>query len=79
MKTPLIRFRYSMHSGLVSQTKNNEIITHVSDGKKIVKATGKILKKQKIKVAGKSYDTLLVEPEIEGCERGFLKKPVIRS
>ena len=53
--------------------KNNEIITYVSDGKKIVKATGKILKKQKIKVAGKSYDTLLVEPEIEGVSGVFKK------
>ena len=53
--------------------KNNEIITHVSDGKKNVRATGKIIKKQKIKVAGKSYDTLLVEPEIEGVSGVFKK------
>ena len=53
--------------------ENNEIITHVSDGKKVVKATGKILKKQKIRVEGKAYNTLLVEPEIEGVSGVFKK------
>ena len=52
---------------------NNEIITYVSDGKKIIKGTGKILKKQKIKVAGNSYNTLLVQPEMEGV-RGVFEK-----
>lgn len=52
---------------------NNEIITHVSDGRKIVTATSKILKKEKIKVEGKSYNTLLVEPEIEGVSGVFKK------
>ncbi|MBN2417849.1 MAG: DUF3108 domain-containing protein [Deltaproteobacteria bacterium] len=52
---------------------NNEIITSVSDGKKVVKAAGKILKREKIKVAGKSYNTLLVEPEIEGISGVFKK------
>ena len=53
--------------------KNNEIIVRVTDGKKLIKATGKIIKKQKIKVAGKSYNTLLVQPEIEGVSGVFKK------
>jgi len=53
--------------------RNNEITTYVSDGKKVVKAIGRILKKQKIKVEGKTYNTLLVEPEIEGVSGVFKK------
>jgi len=52
---------------------NNEIIVNVADGKKLIKATGKIIKKQKIRVAGKSYNTILVEPEIEGVSGVFKK------
>lgn len=58
----------------IGQTdSNNEIIVNVADGKKSIKGIGKIIKKQKIKVAGKSYDTLLVEPEIEGLSGVFKK------
>lgn len=53
--------------------KNNEIQVMVTDGKKVIHAAGKILKKQKIKVAGKSYNTLLVQPEIEGVSGVFKK------
>ena len=52
---------------------NNEIITTVTDGRKIIKSTGKILKKQKIRVAGKTYNTILVQPEIEGVSGVFKK------
>ena len=45
----------------------------VADGKKLIKGTGKIIKKQKIKIAGKSYNTLLVEPEMEGVSGVFKK------
>ena len=52
---------------------NNEIIVHATDGKKTAEGTMKILKKQKIKVSGKHYDTLLVEPEVEGVSGVFEK------
>ncbi|MGD9162400.1 MAG: DUF3108 domain-containing protein [Desulfobacteraceae bacterium] len=52
---------------------NNEIKVNVADGKKLIKGTGKILKKQKIKISGKSYNTLLVEPEMEGVSGVFKK------
>jgi hypothetical protein len=52
---------------------NNEIIVDVADGKRLIKGTGKIIKKQKIRVSGKSYNTLLVEPELEGVGGVFKK------
>lgn len=38
---------------------------HVSDGKKTVLGTAKVLKREMIDVAGKSYDSFLVEPTLE--------------
>ena len=52
---------------------DNEIIVYVSDGKKAVRGVGKIVKKQKINVSEKSYNTLLVEPEMEGIGGVFKK------
>lgn len=52
---------------------NNEIIVNVADGKRLIKGTGKVIKRQKIKVSGKSYKTLLVEPEMEGVSGVFQK------
>ena len=52
---------------------NNEIVVNVADGKRLIKGTGKIVKKQKIRVSGKTYNTLLVEPELEGVGGVFKK------
>lgn len=52
---------------------NNEIIVHVCDGKRTVKGTAKIIKREKIKVNGTSYNTILFEPRMEGVGGVFEK------
>ena len=52
---------------------NNEITVHVTDGKRIVKAIAKIIKREKIKVEGTSYNTILFEPRMEGVGGVFEK------
>lgn len=44
--------------------ENNEIILPATDGKKMVLGKLNIIKREKIKVGGTSYDTFLVEPEL---------------
>ncbi len=45
----------------------------LTDGKKVIMANAKLLEKQKITIAEKSYDTIMVEPEIEGISGVFKK------
>lgn len=45
----------------------------LTDGKKVIRANAKLLGKQKVTIAEKSYDTILVEPEIEGISGVFQK------
>ena len=51
----------------------NEIRVNVTDGKRSINGVTKIIKKEKIKVAGKSYNTVLVEPEMNGVGGIFNK------
>jgi len=53
--------------------ENNEIIVNVTDGKRLVRGIAKIIKKEKIKVSGKSYNTILFEPIMEGVGGVFEK------
>ncbi|MBN1907717.1 MAG: DUF3108 domain-containing protein [Deltaproteobacteria bacterium] len=53
--------------------EHNCIKINLTDGKKVIRANAKLLKKQKITIAEKSYDTILVEPEIEGISGVFQK------
>ncbi len=52
---------------------NKEIKISLTDGKRYINAVARIVKKEKIKVAGKEYDTVLVEPEMEGVGGVFQK------
>ncbi len=52
---------------------NNEVTVHVTDGKRTVKGIAKIIKREKIKVEGKSYKTILFEPQMEGVGGIFEK------
>lgn len=52
---------------------NNEIVVNVADGKKLIKATAKIIKREKIRVKGKSFNTILFEPKMEGVGGVFAK------
>ena len=55
-----------------------EIVIPVSDGKKCVPGRAKVLKREDIDVAGITYDTLLVEPELEHIGGVFQKSPDAR-
>ncbi len=52
---------------------NSDSKIHVSDGKKCIIGSAKIIKKEKIRVAGNEYNTLLVEPEMENVGGVFEK------
>lgn len=53
--------------------EQNCIKINLTDGKKVIRANAKLLQKQRITIAEKSYDTILVEPEIEGISGVFQK------
>jgi hypothetical protein len=53
--------------------KDNSIKVHLTDGKKIIKANARIIEKQQITIGEKTYDTILVVPEIEGVSGVFQK------
>lgn len=53
--------------------EGTEFKAPVTDGKKYVVGNAEILKREKIKVSGKEYDTYLVEPEMEKVEGIFEK------
>lgn len=62
---------YVFRNKLSDDEKDLEI--KLTDGKKCTTALTKIVKRERIKVAGKTYNTILVIPEIEGV-RGVFKK-----
>jgi len=45
----------------------------VTDGKKCISVKATVLKREKIKLASKTYDTYLVEPNIESISNIFKK------
>ncbi len=55
-----------------------EIDIPVTDGKKCVPGRAKVLKREDIAVAGITYDTFLVEPELEHIGGVFRKSPGAR-
>ncbi len=52
---------------------NTEIERAVTDGKKCVMGKAKVLRREKIKVADRTYDTYLVVPDLEHLEGVFEK------
>ena len=52
-----------------------EISIPVSDGKKCVMGRARIIKRERIRVAGVAYDTFLAEPELEHIGGVFRKSP----
>jgi len=59
---PLSVFYYSR---LFDLKVNAEIKSPVTDGKKCVIGKAKVVKREKIKVGGKKYDTYLLEPQLK--------------
>ncbi len=53
--------------------ENDEIKMNLTDGKRCIKSTAKMLEKQRITVNGIRYNTILVVPEIEGVSGVFQK------
>ncbi len=52
---------------------DNCIKINLTDGKKVIKSNARMIEKQRITIADKPYDTILVEPEIEGISGVFKK------
>ena len=52
---------------------NPEIQTPVTDGKRCVMGKAKIVKREKIKLDGRTYDTYLVEPDLQHIRGVFAK------
>ena len=52
---------------------NVEILKPVTDGKKNVLAQARVIGRQRLKIAGKKYDTFIVIPDLKGV-RGVFKK-----
>ena len=52
---------------------NKEIKIYLTDGKRHITAVARTVKRETIKVAGKKYDTILVEPRMEGVGGVFQK------
>jgi hypothetical protein len=59
---PLSVFYYAR---LLDWEVNREIRCPITDGKKFVIGQAKILKRETIKVAGQTYDTFLIEPDLQ--------------
>lgn len=58
--------------------KDNDLRIKLTDGKRYITAVARMIKKEKIKIAGKVYDTVLVEPEMEGVSGVFKKEKKAR-
>jgi len=54
--------------------RNDKLEIKLTDGKRYITAVTRIVKKERIKVAGKTYNTLLVIPEMEGVSGVFKKE-----
>lgn len=52
--------------------KENENITiPISDGKKMILARAKVIRREKLKISGKEYDTFFIQPEMESLGSVF--------
>jgi hypothetical protein len=67
---PLTVF-YAFRSKLSDDNKEMKI--NLTDGKRYITAVARTVKKEAIKVAGKKYNTVLVEPRMEGVGGVFQK------
>jgi len=67
---PLSVFYYSR---LIDLKENAEIRCPVTDGKKSILGKAKVLKQENVKLAGKTYDTFLFEPELKDIGGVFEK------
>lgn len=67
---PLSVFYYTR---LINIHQNHPIERPVTDGKKCVMASAEIIKRETITLNGKSYDTLLVQPDLKHVEGVFSK------
>lgn len=67
---PLSIFYYTR---LLTISQNRPIERPVTDGKKCVMASAVIIKRENIKLNGKSYDTFLVQPDLKHVEGVFSK------
>ena len=67
---PLSVFYYTR---LLNISQNRPIERPVTDGKKCVMASAEIIKRENIKLNGKSYDTFLVQPDLKHVEGVFSK------
>ena len=56
-------------------TENNQIQAPVTDGKKCVMGKATVIRKERITVVGGTYDTYLVEPDLEHIGGVFQKSP----
>jgi hypothetical protein len=56
-------------------TENSQIQAPVTDGKKCVMGKATVIKREKITVLGATYDTYLVEPDLEHIGGVFQKSP----
>jgi len=64
-----IFFAFRLHD----RTDNSVIKAAVTDGKKCAMGIARILKREKIKVASRTYDTYLVEPDLKQISSVFKK------
>ncbi|PKN27024.1 MAG: DUF3108 domain-containing protein [Deltaproteobacteria bacterium HGW-Deltaproteobacteria-21] len=53
--------------------EGKELVQPVTDGKRIVISTAKVIRREKINAGGKEYDTFLVEPEMKNIGGIFEK------
>ena len=67
---PFSAFYYTR---LFDPNKNSIIKRPVTDGKKCVIGKASVIKRETIKVAGKTYDTYLIEPDLENVGGVFEK------
>ena len=58
-------FSVFYYSRLLDWEVNREIRCPITDGEKFVIGRARIIKRETIKVAGRSYDTFLVEPDLQ--------------
>lgn len=67
---PLSAFYYVRQEDFA---KKSELLRPVTDGKKSVIGRTRVIRREKIEVAGKSYDTYLLEPELKHLKGVFEK------
>jgi hypothetical protein len=56
-------------------TEDKEIYVPVTDGKRCIMAKTRVIRREKVKVVGGTYDTFLVEPDMKDVGGAFEKSP----